>query len=48
MSGTSYLLIPATDAWSLEHYGDFGRHLRDRYEALTHAAAPCLVFRLDQ
>jgi GT2 family glycosyltransferase len=46
--GARYLLIPASDAWWLEHYRDFGRHLRDRYEALTHAGAPCLVFRLDQ
>jgi GT2 family glycosyltransferase len=45
--GARYLLIPAGDAWWLEHYDDFGRHLRDRYEALTHAGAPCLVFRLE-
>jgi hypothetical protein len=45
--GARYLAIPATDAWWLDHYEDFGQHLRDRYEALTHAGAPCLVFRLD-
>src|SRR5207244_2135085 len=46
--GARYLAIPATDAWWLDHYGDFERHLSERYEALTHAGAPCLVFRLDR
>ena len=46
--GARYLAIPATDAWWLDHYVGFGRHLSERYEALTHAGAPCLVFRLDR
>ena len=46
--GARYLLIPETDAWWLEHYDDLARHLSERYEALTHAGAPCLVFRLGQ
>jgi hypothetical protein len=45
--GARYLLIPASDAWWVEHYSDFGRHLSERYERLTHAGAPCLVFRLE-
>jgi GT2 family glycosyltransferase len=45
--GARYLLIPESDAWWLEHYGDLGRHLTERYEALTHAGAPGLVFRLE-
>ena len=44
--GAGYLVIPEGDAWWLEHYAEFGRHLGDRYEALTHPGAPCLVFRL--
>ena len=46
--GAGYLVIPANEAWWLEHYGDFGRHLADRYVRLTHEDAPCLVFRLDK
>jgi GT2 family glycosyltransferase len=45
--GARYLLIPETDAWWLDHYGDLARHLNGRYVALTHPGAPCLVFRLD-
>jgi GT2 family glycosyltransferase len=45
--GAGYLVIPQTDAWWLQHYTAFGRHLREHYEALTHPGAPCLVFRLE-
>jgi GT2 family glycosyltransferase len=44
--GARYLVIPRDDAWWLDHYADFGRHLAERYEMLTHPEAPCLVFRL--
>jgi GT2 family glycosyltransferase len=44
--GAQYLVIPAGDAWWLDHYEDFARHLEERYDALTHAGAPCRVFRL--
>jgi GT2 family glycosyltransferase len=44
--GAGYLVIPEGDAWWLEHYADFGRHLTDRYEALTPESSPCAVFRL--
>jgi GT2 family glycosyltransferase len=46
--GARYLLIPETDSWWLEHYDGLSRHLHERYEALTHPGAPCLVFRLDK
>jgi hypothetical protein len=46
-AGARYLVIPATDAWWLEHYADFGRHLSDRCELLTSESAPCAVYRLD-
>lgn len=45
--GARYLVIPADDAWWLDHYEGFGRHLVERYESLTHAGAPCRVFRLE-
>jgi GT2 family glycosyltransferase len=45
--GARYLVIPETDTWWLEHYDTFSRHLSERYPALTHAAAPCLVYRLE-
>ena len=44
--GAAYLVIPATDAWWLDHYEGFARHLSERHEALTHPGAPCLVYRL--
>jgi hypothetical protein len=44
--GARWLVIPAGDAWWLEHYEDFGRRLAERDELLTHPSAPCLVFRL--
>jgi GT2 family glycosyltransferase len=44
--GASYLAIPATDAWWLDHYAELARHLDQHATLLTHPAAPCLVFRL--
>jgi GT2 family glycosyltransferase len=44
--GAAYLVIPEGDAWWLEHYAEFGRHLADRYELLTSESSPCAVFRL--
>jgi GT2 family glycosyltransferase len=44
--GAGYLVIPAVDAWWLDHYEGFARHLAERYDALTHEGAPCRVFRL--
>jgi hypothetical protein len=44
--GASYLAIPATDAWWLEHYTELTRHLDERSVPLTHRGAPCLVFHL--
>ena len=34
-AGAGYLLVPATSAWWLEHYEDFGRHLARRYDWLA-------------
>jgi GT2 family glycosyltransferase len=45
-SGAGYLVIPEPDAWWLEHYAGFGRHLTERYELLTSESSPCLLFRL--
>ena len=44
--GAGYLVIPAVDAWWLDHYEGFARHLAEHYDALTHEGAPCRVFRL--
>jgi GT2 family glycosyltransferase len=45
--GAGYLVIPEEDAWWLEHYGAFGRHLAVHYQPLTQAGASCRVFRLE-
>jgi GT2 family glycosyltransferase len=44
--GAHYLVIPEGDAWWLDHYHEFGRHLRERYELLTSGGSSCTVFRL--
>jgi hypothetical protein len=45
--GAGYLVIPEGDAWWLEHYEELGRHLAERYTALTPGRTPCLVFSLE-
>jgi GT2 family glycosyltransferase len=45
--GAAYFVIPETDAWLLDHYDAFARHLAERYETLTRAGASCRVFRLE-
>jgi GT2 family glycosyltransferase len=45
--GAGYLVIPEGDAWWLEHYAEFGRHLTERCELLTPGSSPCAVFRLE-
>jgi hypothetical protein len=44
--GAGFLLVPATAAWWLEHYGDFGRHVRERYDRLTASGDEFELFRL--
>lgn len=46
--GASHLVIPEGDAWWLEHYVEFARHLTARYEPLTRAGASCRIFRLQE
>ena len=33
--GADYLVLPATSSWWLEHYADFGNHLRLNYQTLV-------------
>jgi GT2 family glycosyltransferase len=46
--GSEYLLIPDTDAWWLEHYGDFAGHLEVHHQPLTQPGSACIVFRLGE
>ncbi|HEY2055034.1 MAG TPA: glycosyltransferase family 2 protein [Solirubrobacterales bacterium] len=43
-AGASYLVLPASDYWWLDHYRDFATHLRDRYPAADRDA--CTIFEL--
>ena len=43
--GADYLLIPEPSFWWLEHYGDFKRHLDDRYHRLD-SADTCVLYSL--
>jgi hypothetical protein len=43
-AGASYLVLPTTAYWWLDHYGDFAAHLRDRYPAADRDA--CTIFEL--
>ena len=44
--GAQYLLFPSTAFWWLEHYQEFGRHLRTHYRVLTEDTEPCMIFEL--
>ena len=46
--GAGYLVIPAEDAWWLEHYDAFARHLATQCQPLTRSGSACLVFRLGE
>jgi GT2 family glycosyltransferase len=42
--GAEYLVVPATSRWWLDHYEEFDRHLRRRYE--LDEQAECTIVRL--
>jgi GT2 family glycosyltransferase len=42
--GAGFLAIPPTARWWLDHYGDFARHLEDRYRRLE--AGACEIYDL--
>jgi GT2 family glycosyltransferase len=44
--GGEYLVVPRTAFWWLEHYGDFARHLEQRYRPVAHDADTCVVYAL--
>lgn len=44
--GAGYLLVPSTAYWWLEHYSEFGRHLRQRYAADRGRRESCVIFSL--
>ena len=46
--GAEWLVIPQTSAWWLEHYEEFGRHLRERYELVAENPEAGMVFRLGE
>ena len=46
--GAEYLVIPEPDAWWLDHYEEFARHIGSRYQSLTQSGASCRVFRLTE
>ncbi len=45
-AGADYLLVPATASWWLDHYADFGRHVRERHIQLAAEDAPFELFDL--
>jgi GT2 family glycosyltransferase/SAM-dependent methyltransferase/glycosyltransferase involved in cell wall biosynthesis len=45
--GAGYLLVPASCRWWLNHYTEFGDHLKERYELVAEDAS-CLLFRLER
>jgi GT2 family glycosyltransferase len=45
--GAAYLLVPAGDAWWLDHYDGFGRYLRERCEKLADENG-CSLFALGE
>ena len=45
-NGASFLVIPKTASWWLEHYREFAEHLARSYEEVTADADTCRLFRL--
>ncbi len=46
--GAEFLLFPKTAFWWLEHYGEFGQHLKSHYRVLLHREDACMIFALRQ
>lgn len=44
--GATHLVIPATSAWWLDHYGDFRRHLEERCTPLAADPEACVAYDL--
>jgi GT2 family glycosyltransferase len=44
--GAQYLVFPKTAFWWLDHYQEFGRHLRGNYRLVTDSPELCLIFEL--
>jgi len=44
--GADFLVIPATSGWWLEHYADFGHHLRHNYEPLVEQPDTGIIYTL--
>jgi SAM-dependent methyltransferase len=44
--GAEYLVIPRTEFWWLDHYGEFAQHLESRYPTLVRDDGTCMVFAL--
>jgi hypothetical protein len=42
--GAGFLVVPPTSRWWLDHYGDFARHLGERYRRLE--ADGCEIYDL--
>jgi GT2 family glycosyltransferase len=45
--GGSFLLIPKTGFWWLDHYQGLRRHLESRYRTIVRDSDTCLIFELD-
>jgi hypothetical protein len=43
-SGADFLVLPRTSLWWLDHYGDFRRHLEERYRRVDDES--CVIFGL--
>jgi hypothetical protein len=46
-AGASFLVVPATASWWLDHYSEFGRHLRSQYRVVAEEAETALIFSLE-
>lgn len=44
--GGEFLVFPQTAFWWLDHYGDFARHLEDRYRPVARDVETCIVYEL--
>jgi hypothetical protein len=44
--GGEFLLLPQPAYWWLEHYSEFGQHLRSHYALVVHDADTCQIYAL--
>jgi hypothetical protein len=46
--GAGFMVVPETASWWLEHYAEFGSHVRERYELIAAEEGHFQLFSLER